>query len=97
MYAFYCARYENIKWEDFLKLGFFEFKKKLGSIPKNEPLYDIIKSRAINIGEIKNKDERKYWRNLKRANAIPKIYLSTNEIYQQLKKSLKDTKQLGGK
>ena len=37
-YAFYCSRYENISWESFMNLGFFEFKKKLGSIPKDEPL-----------------------------------------------------------
>ena len=55
-YAFYCSRYENISWESFMNLGFFEFKKKLGSIPKNEPLYDIIKSRTIELGKIKDKE-----------------------------------------
>ena len=59
-YAFYCSRYENISWESFMNLGFFEFKKKLGSIPKDEPLYDIIKSRTIELGKIKDKEERKY-------------------------------------
>ena len=38
-YAFYCSRYENISWEEFMNLGFFEVKKKLGSIPESEPLY----------------------------------------------------------
>ena len=28
-YAFYCARYENISWEEFKNLGLFSFKKKL--------------------------------------------------------------------
>lgn len=96
-YAFYCARYENINYKEFLNLGLFEFKKKLGSIPKSEPLYDIIKSRTINLGQIKNKDERKYWRELKKINAIPQIYLSDSEIYSELKGRLKETKQLGGK
>lgn len=96
-YAFYCSRYENIKWETFLQLGFFEFKKKLSSIPKDEPLYDIIKSRTISLSKIKDKEERKYWRELKRINKIPQIYLSTEEIYQDLKENLKETKQLGGK
>lgn len=80
-----------------MNLGLFEFKKKLGSIPKSEPLYDIIKSRTINIGSIKDKDERKYWRELKRVNRIPQIFISTDEIYRELKGRLKETKQLGGK
>ena len=95
-YAFYCARYENIKWEDFKKLGLFEFKKKLSSIPKNEPLYDIIKSRTINLAQIKDKEERKYWRQLKKANRIPDVYLTTQEIYDNLKERLKETNKVGG-
>ena len=96
-YAFYCARYENIKWEDFKKLGLFEFKKKLSSIPKNEPLYDIIKSRTINIGSIKDKEERKYWRELRKINKIPQIYLSTNEIDSELRSQIKNnSKGIGG-
>ena len=67
-YAFYCSRYENISYKEFMQLGLFEFKKKLGSIPKTEPLYDIIKSRTINIASIKDKEERKYWRELRRIN-----------------------------
>lgn len=96
-YAFYCSRYENIHYEDFLQLGFFEFKKKFGSIPKTEPLYDIIKSRTINIAKIKNKDERKYWREMRKANEIPQIFISTKEIYSNLKEKLKETSKLGGK
>ena len=96
-YAFYCARYENIKWEDFKQLGLFEFKKKLGSIPKTEPLYDIIKSRTINIASIKDKEERKYWRELRRINQIPQIFIPTKEVFDNLKGRLKETSQLGGK
>ena len=96
-YAFYCSRYENINWESFMNLGFFEFKKKLGSIPKNEPLYDIIKSRTIELGKIKDKEERKYWRELKRINQIPQIFISTDEIYRELKTKAKESRYLGGK
>ena len=96
-YAFYCARYENISWEEFKNLGLFSFKKKLSSIPKNEPLYDIIKSRTINIGSIKDKEERKYWRELKRINQIPQIFIRTEDIYKDLKYKMKDNKYLGGK
>ena len=95
-YAFYCSRYENISWENFMNLGFFEFKKKLGSIPKNEPLYDIIKSRTINLAQIKDKEERKYWRELKKINRIPEIFIPTDEIYSQLKGRLKETNKVGG-
>lgn len=96
-YAFYCSRYENISWEKFLQLGFYEFKKKLGSIPKSEPLYDIIKSRTINLSKIKDKEERKYWREMKRINEIPQIFITTQEIYQELRGRLKETKQIGEK
>ena len=96
-YAFYCSRYQNITWEEFLNLGFFEFKKKLSSIPKSEPLYDIIKSRIIDLSKIKNKEERKYWKELKRINQIPQIFISTDEIYRELKTKAKESKYLGGK
>ena len=96
-YAFYCSRYQNITWEEFLNLGFFEFKKKLSSIPKSEPLYDIIKSRIIDLSKIKNKEEKKYWKELKRINQIPQIFISTDEIYRELKTKAKESKYLGGK
>lgn len=96
-YAFYCSRYQNITWEEFLDLGFFEFKKKLSSIPKSEPLYDIIKSRTIELSKIKNKEERKYWKELKRINQIPQIFIRTEDIYKDLKYKMKDNKYLGGK
>ena len=67
---------------------------KLSSIPESEPLYTIIKSRIINLSTIKNKEERKYWRNLKKANKIPQEYLSTKEIYQDLKEQSKNLKYL---
>lgn len=90
MYAFYCARYENIKYDDFMKLGFEEFSMKLASIPESEPLFKIIKSRTINLSKIKDKEERKYWRELKRINAIPDIYKSNEEIEQELKMMIKN-------
>ena len=49
---------------------------KFNSIPETEPLFTILKSRAINLGEIKDKEERKHWRKLKNANKIPDLYLS---------------------
>ena len=90
IYAFYCSRYENISFKDFLNLGYDEFRMKLNSIPENEPLHLIFKSRAINIANIKNKDEKKYWRELKRTNAIPDIYLRPEEIKLRIKNDLKD-------
>lgn len=93
-YAFYCARYENISWEEFLKLGFFEVKKKMGSIPEDEPLFKIIKSRTINISKIKDKEEKKYWQELKRINEIPQIYLPISEIDQRLNEFIKKKKGL---
>lgn len=61
---------------------------KLNSIPESEPLYKIIQSRTIDIAKIKDKEERKYWREQKRINKIPDIYLSNREIQDGLKESL---------
>lgn len=65
---------------------------KFNSIPENEPLHTIIKSRTINTSEIKDKEERKYWNKLKRLNAIPSEYLSTKEIMLDLSKTSKEIK-----
>lgn len=75
-----------------MNLGFFEVKKKIGSIPESEPLYKIIKSRAINTAKIKDKEERKYWQELKKINEIPQIYLPISEIDQRLNEIIKQKK-----
>ena len=75
-----------------MNLGFFEVKKKMGSIPESEPLYKIIKSRTINPNTIKNKDERKYWQELKRINKIPDLYLPISEIDKRLEQFIKQKK-----
>ena len=80
IYAFWCARYENISFEKFLDIGITE-----------------LKSRVINIGKIKDKDEKKYWREQKRINKIPDIYLSSKELDEQLKEAMKNSSYLGGK
>lgn len=92
MYAFYCARYENISLEDFMKLGYKEFMMKLNSLPETEPFYKIIKSRTINISRIKDKEERRYWRELSQINAIPSIYKSNNELNAELRQNIKNNK-----
>jgi len=95
MYAFYCARYENISFENFMKLGYREFSMKLNSLPKTEPFYDIVKSRTINLSKIKDKEERRYWRELSQINAIPSIYKSNQELDSELRQTLK-TNKIGG-
>lgn len=94
-YAFYCSRYENVSYEEFLGLKLSEFQKKLCSIPKNEPLYDIIKSRTINISKIKDKEEKRYWREQKRINKIPDLFYSATELERALKSTIK-LNNLGG-
>lgn len=93
-YAFYCARYENITFDEFLKMGISDFTKKFKSIPESEPLYTILKSRVIDTSKIKDKEERKYWNELKRANRIPSEYISTKEIMLDLSKFSKEKKGL---
>ena len=75
-------------FNDFLHMGIKEFNRKLSSIPESEPLFKIIKSRTIKVSSIKNKEERKYWQRLKRANKIPQLYLSIEEIDQLLKEEI---------
>ena len=90
LYAFYCARYENISINSFLNLGVHEFMIKFNSMPESEPLHNIIKSRVMSINKIKDKEERKYWRELKRSNAIPSEYIDDEEIIIQTKEGIKE-------
>ena len=69
-------------------MGYEEFSAKLNSIPKDEPLYEIIKSRVIKLESIKDKEERKYWRDLKQANKIPDIYKSNDMVLSEMKTKL---------
>ena len=66
--------------------------KKFQSIPESEPLFTILKSRSINLAKIKDKDEKKYWTELKKINQIPSEYLSTQEIMFDLSKFAKEKK-----
>ena len=74
-----------------MDIGITEFQRKF-SLPETEPLYKIIKSRTINLGKIKDKNEKKYWQELKRINRIPDEYLSTQELMLDLKNFTKEKK-----
>lgn len=73
-----------------MNLGITDFLRKFKSIPESEPLHTILKSRSINTAEIKDKEERKYWEKMKKANAIPADYISTDEILLDLSKFTKE-------
>lgn len=73
-----------------MKLGYDEFSMKINSIPEGEPLHITFKARAIKLSQIKDKDQRKYWRDLKKANKIPDKYLSPYELNEQLKEQVKN-------
>lgn len=76
-------------------MGISEVMMKMESIPESEPLYNILKSRIINLTKIKNKDERKYWAELKEKNRVPDIYKPSQELDMNLNKKfggLKDGK-----
>lgn len=75
-------------YQELLDMGYEEFSAKLNSIPKDEPLYEIIKSRVIKLESIKDKEERKYWRDLKQANKIPDIYKSNDMVLSEMKNKL---------
>lgn len=65
---------------------------KFNSIPETEPLHTILKSRTIKLEKIKDKEERKYWRDMKRLHKIPDEYISTQEIMLDLSKVQKEIK-----
>lgn len=94
IYAFMCSRYGNITYKDLMNMGYEEFKAKINSIPKNEPLFDIFKSRSIDLNSIKDKEQKKYWQELKRVNRIPDIYKTIEEIHKEIK--TQTMKQNGG-
>lgn len=75
-----------------MRLRATDFLIKLNSIPESEPLYTIIKSRTINTRKIKDKEEKKYWSELKRLNAIPPEYISTKELFLDLNSFTKEKK-----
>lgn len=83
-----------MSFEEFKHLGISDFMRKFNSIPENEPLFNILKSRVINIDDIKDKEERKHWRKLRRKNAIPDEYLSNQEIMINLRKQVSKEKKL---
>ena len=93
IYPFFCRNYGNMKYSDLMKMGYDEFTMKVNSVPNTEPLYNIFKSRTINPGKIKNKEERDYWTELKNANAIPDLYKSSKELNYQLMSKMN---QIGG-
>lgn len=92
IYAFFCSRYGNISYDDLLNMGYEEFSAKLSSIPEDEPIYKIFKSRSIEVNKIKDKEERKYWVEMKQVNRIPDIYLSTNEVDNILRNKVRGFK-----
>ena len=59
IYAFYCSRYENISWEEFMQLGYFEIRKKIESIPESEPLLRaiLLLSLGIMVYDLSNEPE----------------------------------------
>lgn len=71
-----------------MDLGIHNVRRKMASIPESEPLYTIIKSRTINTSKIKDKEERKYWNELKRINQIPSIYISSQELDKEILKKV---------
>ena len=90
IYAFMCTRYGNITYKELMNMGYEEFSAKLNSIPKSEPLYEIFKSRVVDINKIKDKEERKYWQELKQVNKIPDIYKTNKEINLEIKNITKN-------
>jgi predicted RNA-binding protein with PUA domain len=85
IFAFFCSRYGNITYKELLNMGYEEFVAKINSLPKSEPLYEILKSRIIDISKIKDKEEKKYWLELKRINKIPDEYKTIEEVHREIK------------
>lgn len=90
IYAFMCSRYGNITYDELINMGYEEFIAKINSIPKSEPLFDILKSRTLDLHKIKDKEERRYWNELKQVNKIPDIYKTNEEIHKELNNMVKN-------
>ena len=97
IYAFFCSRYGNISYSELMNMGYEEFSAKLSSIPENEPIYKIFQSRVIDISKIKDKEERKYWVDMKKANNIPDIYKTQIDLDSELKSKVKNGGYTNGK
>jgi len=97
IYAFFCSRYGNISYSDLMNMGYEEFSAKLSSIPESEPIYKIFQSRVIDISKIKDKEERKYWVDMKKANNIPDIYKTQIDLDSELKSKVKNGGYTNGK
>lgn len=90
IYGFFAARYHVKSFEELLNMGYEDFEMKMTSIPESEPIFNVIKSRAIKLEKIKDKDERRYWREMKDANKIPAIYLPTKELNAEVENKVKN-------
>ena len=44
-----AGTYKDLRFKEFIDLGYEEFNIKIGSIPEDEPLFKIIKSRTIKL------------------------------------------------
>lgn len=97
IYAFFCSRYGNISYSELMNMGYEEFSAKLSSIPESEPIYKIFQSRVIDISKIKDKEERKYWVDMKKANNIPDIYKTQIDLDSELKNKVKNGGYTNGK
>jgi hypothetical protein len=71
IYAFWCSNYRDMTFNEFLHIRLSEFNRKMKRIPESEPLYKIIQSRVINIGKIKDKEQKKHYKRLQREFALP--------------------------
>lgn len=96
IYSFWCARYTDMTFDEFMELKQTDFFKKMKGIPESEPLHKIIQSRMIDLTTIKNKEERRYWQKLKNANRIPDAYLSNEELDINLKHMIRRDKNGNG-
>ncbi len=72
-----------------MNIGITEFNRKISSIPESEPLFTRIKSRVMNLNEINDKEQRKFWSKQRETYKIPQIYLSSQELDANLKEELK--------
>ena len=65
IYMLFGVLIQDMTFNEFLHIRLSEFNRKMKRIPESEPLYKIIQSRVINIGKIKDKEQKKYWREQK--------------------------------
>lgn len=90
IYSAFLKEY-NIDLQDIEYLHWWKFKALFNSLSKNNKIVEIMGYRAVNLADIKDKEQKKYYKEMKKLYSIPKKHEIT-----QLEKDLNQVLLHGG-